>query len=165
VVFSTIPVKKRVKGVYHMYLNIFQSFSYYQVPRIRRKTVVCVSWKVALKQIATYNTQEAICYPFWNFYFYFAGNCLKNNVCIWKFENVDDFNLFILCRKSRNRAEFIINTQNYGKIWFWFAILDRPNWSKINKSIALKFYLWIIFEMTHSYWNGTLQFNSVTFWE
>jgi hypothetical protein len=59
VVFGSVPVKKRVKGVYHMYFNIFQSFIYYQVPRIRRKTVFCVSWKVALKQIATYNTQEA----------------------------------------------------------------------------------------------------------
>jgi hypothetical protein len=59
VVFGTISVKKRVKGVYHMYLNIFQSFIFYQVPRIRRKTVFCVSLKVAFKQIATYNTQEA----------------------------------------------------------------------------------------------------------
>jgi hypothetical protein len=33
-----------------MYLNIFQSFIYYQVPRISRKTVFCVSWKVALDE-------------------------------------------------------------------------------------------------------------------
>jgi hypothetical protein len=47
VVFGTISVKKLVKGAYYMYSNIFQSFIYYQVPRISRKTVFCVSWKVA----------------------------------------------------------------------------------------------------------------------
>jgi hypothetical protein len=32
--------------VFHMCLNIFQSFIYYQVPWIGRKTVFCVSWTV-----------------------------------------------------------------------------------------------------------------------